>query len=367
MPPDGRNRLKVVGQDWPVPGMLRPDRQEAVMLRIGFAGTFAARFEEIVRARLAIPCEVVVADEAGIVSRLADLDVLVTMAFTREMGGAAGRLKLVQVPGAGLDRIDRSALPAGAWLANAYGHETGIAEYVIGAMVALSRGVVRLDAALRRGIWESQWSVATPWAPAWPELSGRTLGIVGYGRIGQAVARRARAFDMAICAIRRDVGRSAEDDLALLGGLELLDEMLRRADYLVIAVPGTPATRGLIGERQLRAMKPTAVLVNVSRAEIVTEDALYRALAERTIAAAALDVWYRYPTEAGPTLPSRLPFHELPNVLMTPHVSGWTDGMLAARAALIADNIHRAARGEPPMNVVAPGAPGGVLADPISP
>jgi len=280
------------------------------------------------------------------------VDVLVTMAFTREMGAKAKRLKLVQVPGAGLDRIDRSALPEGASLANVYGHETGIAEYVIGAMLSLTRDFARLDAALRRGAWESQWSVGAPPTPVWPELSGKTLGILGYGRIGQCVARRARAFDMEICAIRRDVGRSAEDELTRLGGLEILDEVLRRSDYLVIALPVTPETRGLIGEHQLRAMKPSAVLVNVSRAEIVDEEALYRALAERTIAAAGLDVWYRYPTQAGPTAPARQPFHDLPNVLMTPHVSGWTDGMLRARAKLIAENIHRIARGEPPVNLI---------------
>ena len=99
-------------------------------------------------------------------------------------------------------------------------------------------------------------------------------------------------------------------------------------------------------------MKPTAILVNVARADIVDEDALYSALAERRIAGAALDVWYRYPSAPGPALPARRPFHELPNVLMTPHVSGWTDGMLEARAALIAENIRRVARGEAPENAV---------------
>jgi phosphoglycerate dehydrogenase-like enzyme len=322
------------------------------MLGIGFAGTFAATLEKPVRAHLDIPCDVVVADEAAIVSKLQDVDVLITLAFSREMGAAARRLKLVQVPGAGLDRIDCSALPEGVFLANVYGHETGIAEYVLGAMLSLTRGFARLDAALRRGTWESQWSVGAPPPPAWPELSGKTLGILGYGRIGQCVARRARAFDMEICAVRRDVGRSAADELTRLGGLEIVDEVLRRSDYLVIALSLTPETRGLVGPTQLRAMKPTAVLVNVSRAEIVDEEALYRALAERSIAAAALDVWYRYPTRAEPTLPARQPFHELPNVLMTPHVAGWTDGMLRARAKLIAENIHRTARGEPPVNLI---------------
>jgi len=322
------------------------------MLAVAFAGTFAASLEAPVRAHLGIPCEVVVADEAGIVGKLADVDVLVTMGFTRAMGAAAGRLKLVQVPGAGLERIDRAALPAGTALANAYGHEAGIAEYVLGAMLTLARDFARLDAALRRGVWQSQWAVGAAPPPPWPELAGKTLGILGYGRIGQALARRARAFDMEVCAIRRDVARSVADGLALLGGLEILDTVLRRADYLAITLPATPATRGLIGEAQLASMKRTAVLVNVARAEIVDEQALYTALAERVIAAAALDVWYRYPTDPAPALPARLPFHALPNVLMTPHVSGWTAGMLDARAKLIADNIGRIARGERPENLI---------------
>ncbi len=326
------------------------------MIHVAFAGTFSASLEPRVRAHLAVPCEISVADEPGIVSKLAAVDVLVSLGFTREMGAAAGRLKLVQVPGAGLDRIDRAALPQGAWLANVYGHETGIAEYVLGAMLALTRGFARIDAALRRGAWESQWAVGTPPPVPWPELAGKTLGIVGYGRIGQGVARRARGFDMEILAMRRDVWRSAHDELELLGGLDVLDEVLQRSDYVVLTLPLTPATRGLIGEVQLRAMKPTAVLVNVSRAEIVDEQALYHTLAERRLAGAALDVWYRYPTDAAPTLPARQPFHELDNVLMTPHVSGWTEGMLEARATLIAENIARVARGEPPVNQVSAAA-----------
>src|SRR2546425_5156483 len=177
------------------------------MLAVAFAGTFAASLEAPVRAHLGLPCEVVVADEAGVVGKLGDVDVLVTMAFTREMGAAAGRLKLVQVPGAGLERIDRAALPAGTALANAYGHEVGIAEYVLGAMLTLTRSFARLDAALRRGTWESQWAVGVAPPPAWPELAGKTLGILGYGRIGQSVARRAHAFDMTVLGIRRNTSQ----------------------------------------------------------------------------------------------------------------------------------------------------------------
>ena len=94
------------------------------------------------------------------------------------------------------------------------------------------------------------------------------------------------------------------------------------------------------------------MLINVARAEIVDEAALYQALVQRTIAGAILDVWYQYPTGPGPTLPAHQAFQALPNVLMTPHVSGWTEGMLEARATLIAENIRRAARGEPPVHLI---------------
>src|SRR6516162_6759765 len=190
------------------------------MLKIGIVGTFAASLEAPIRRNLTLACEIIVSDEVGIISRLADIDVLVTMVLTDRMGRACTRLKLVQVPGAGLDRIDRSAIPSGAWLANVYGHENGIAEYVMGAMIALTRDFVRLDRALRIGDWQSQWAVGVAPPPVWPELGGKTIGVLGYGRIGQAVARRARAFGMKICAVRRDVGRSVKDDVAFLGGPE---------------------------------------------------------------------------------------------------------------------------------------------------
>jgi phosphoglycerate dehydrogenase-like enzyme len=324
-------------------------------MKVAFAGAFAAQMAEPVRARLALPCEVVIDDEAGIVSRLADVDVLVSMGFSAAMAGAAPRLRLMQVPGAGLDRIDRGALRPGTHLANAYGHEAGIAEYIIGAMIALTRSFGRLDAKMRRGEWESQWAVGTPAPPLWPELTGKTLGILGFGHIGQALARRAAAFDMQVCAIRRQAQAEAVN-VSFVGGPERLDEVLRLADYLAVTLSLSSETRNLIDARRLQSMKPTAFLVNVARAEIFDEAALYRALASGKLAGAALDVWYRYPTATGPTPPAAQPFGELGNAIMTPHISGWTEGMLEARATLIADNIARTARGEMPLNIIKPAA-----------
>jgi phosphoglycerate dehydrogenase-like enzyme len=326
-------------------------------MKIAFAGSFAARLAEPVRARLALPCEIIVdEDEAGILAQLAEVDVLVSLLFTRRMAEAAPRLRLLHVPGAGLDRVDRGALQAGTHLANAHGHETGIAEYVIGAMIALSRSFGALDARLRRGEWESQWAVGRAAPPPWPELAGKTLGILGFGHIGQALARRASAFDMRVSAIRRTVEGPPPAGVSFVGGPERLDDVLRQADHLAVTLPLSPETRGLLDARRLGLLRPTAFLINVARAEIIDEPALFGALANGGLAGAAVDVWYRYPDRPGPAQPARLPFHELGNVIMTPHVSGWTEGMLDARARLIAENIERTARGLPPLHAVDPPA-----------
>jgi phosphoglycerate dehydrogenase-like enzyme len=323
-------------------------------MKVAFAGAFAAQIADPVRERLSLACHIV-ADVAtpDIIERLHDADVLVSMEFSARMAEAAPRLRLVQVPGAGLDRIDRSALRPGTWLANVYGHEIGIAEYVIGTMIALTRSFARLDNALRRGGWEeSQWAVGATAPPPWPELAGKTLGILGFGHIGQALARRAVAFDMRVCAARRSPQQDALHDLARIVGPEHIDDVLRQSDYVAITLPLSSETLDLIDDRRLGLLRPTAFLINVGRAEICNEAALYQALASGRIAGAALDVWYRYPTAAVPTLPATRPFHELRNVIMTPHVSGWTEGMLAARATLIAENIARTARGETPLNAI---------------
>jgi phosphoglycerate dehydrogenase-like enzyme len=321
----------------------------APLPRIAFLGGLSRSLAEPVRTRLPMPCDIVLTDEAGAPALLPTLDVLVSLVFTAAMGAAAGRLRLLQVPGAGLDRIDRRALPPGARLANAYGHEAGIAEFALGALIALERNLLGLDRSLRRGVWESQWGPGAPPPPA-RELAGRTLAILGYGGIGRALARRALAFDMTVVAIRQTPG--APDAGVRLHGPDALHRVLAEADHVALSLPLTPATRGLIGARELGLMKATATLVNVARAEIVDAEALFQALRDRRIAGAALDVWYRYPQGADATFPASQPFHELANVIMTPHVSGWTDGMLRARADVVAGNIARVLRGETPVNLI---------------
>lgn len=190
-------------------------------------------------------------------------------------------------------------------------------------------------------------------AAALAGTGGQDFGDSGIWSHGQAVARRAVAFDMRVCAVRRQAQTELPSGVAFVGGLERLDEVLGQADYLAVTLSLSAETRNLIDDRRLRLMKPAAFLVNVARAEIFDEAALYAALASGRIAGAALDVWYRYPVSVEPTPPATQPFHQLGNVMMTPHVSGWTEGMLTARACVIAENIGRVARGELPLNMIA--------------
>jgi phosphoglycerate dehydrogenase-like enzyme len=129
--------------------------------------------------------------------------------------------------------------------------------------------------------------------------------------------------------------------------------MLPECDFVVPAIAQGPETEGLPDARRLALMKRSAFLVNIARGAVLDEDAVYAALRDRRIGGAAVDVWWRYPSESEPKRrPSHHPFHELPNVIMTPHCSGWTEGMVARRWAEVAGNINRFVRGEPLDNVV---------------
>ena len=184
------------------------------------------------------------------------------------------------------------------------------------------------------------------------EVRGSTLGIVGYGRVGQEVARRAAPFGVRILAANRSP-REPEAGVEQVFPLAELDRMLPLCDTVALCTALGPETTGLIDARRLALMKPTAFLVNIARGAVIDEDAVYAALREGRIGGAALDVWWQYPDAAEPRRRgSRHPFHELPNVIVTPHNSGWTQGMVRRRWDEIADNIGRCVRGESLINIV---------------
>jgi phosphoglycerate dehydrogenase-like enzyme len=279
----------------------------------------------------------------------ADADILVTNQWRAEYPSAP-KAGLVQSVATGIDLIDLAALPHGVAICNAFGHETAIAEYVLMTMLVWSHRFREI---------ESDFRTRSSWRPSWVqsgaphgEILGSTVGIVGLGRVGHEVARRAAAFGCHVIAANRSP-RPPQGSVERVYPLSELDRMLPACDFVVVCTALGPETEKLIDSNRLGLMKRSAFLVNIARGAVVDEDAVYQALRDRSIAGAALDVWWQYPNAAEPERrPSRHPFHELPNIIMTPHCSGWTAGMVARRWAEVAGNINRFARGEPLENVV---------------
>ena len=207
------------------------------------------------------------------------------------------KLRLVRhIPAAGLDAVDLAAVPQGCRVCNVFEHDIGVSEYVMAAMLYFTIGLVSKSERFRSGSWTDSPRVGAPFRP---ELAGRTVGLIGYGHIGRAVAGRAKAFGLRVMALAR-TRRDLDPPPDWLGEPGELPALLEAADFVVIACPLNEATRGLIGRSEFAHMKPEAVLINVARGPIVDEDALYEALANRTIRGAVLDVWYRYPEPGTP-------------------------------------------------------------------
>ena len=280
--------------------------------------------------------------------RPVDVDVVIASRFAAKEA-ARVRFRLLQAPGAGIDKIDFAAVDPEAAICNAYEHEGPIAEYVFAAVLDHAVGY----GAMTRRMAEQGWGGAYFSRPPHGEVAGATIGLVGLGHIGAAVAHRAKAFGMTVMAVTASRRERTPDDVDWIATAERLDDMLARADYLVLACPLTNATRGMLTMRAFRQMKPTALIINVARAEVADEADLYAALKDGVIAGAVLDTWYRYPASAtDDATPSRFPFASLSNVRMTPHSAAWTDGVWDRRCAVFGRNIARLRAGEPLLNVV---------------
>jgi len=266
-----------------------------------------------------------------LLGKIKGYDVLVVRSatkVTKDVIDAGRKLKIIARAGAGLDNIDVQAASArGIKLINAPEAPTiAVAELVIGLMLSWARQLPRADASTKQGRWEKTQLMGS-------ELHGKTLGIIGTGRIGRAVGYRAKAFLMNLLAF--DVGRSAEFAERTGGRYVDLDELLHESDFVTLHVPLTPQTHHMIGKRELGLMKPTAVLINTSRGEVVDETALVEALRKGKIAGACLDVYEREPPKGSPLL-------KLPNVILTPHIGASTAEAQRDAAVLVAEKIKGA-------------------------
>ncbi len=262
--------------------------------------------------------------------------------LARELLLAAPRLKWFQVITAGVDGLVKEGLVGqGFTITKVSGLAApAIAEYAIGGMLMLCKG---LHVSIRDQAdhhWRFRFTA---------ELTGKTCGIIGLGAIGRETAKRARAMGMRVVGSRRRAdGTDGDPDCDLLVAHSDLGRILRESDYVVLAVPLTDETRGLIGAPELAQMKPTGYLINVARGAVVDEVALATALADGTIAGAALDVFDREP------LPAESPLWGMANVIITPHISGAVEGYAGKVTGMFIENLRRYVAGEPLENVVDP-------------
>jgi phosphoglycerate dehydrogenase-like enzyme len=293
-------------------------------------------------------------DEEQLLRLVPHADVYVGTYFTHAAGAAASdRLRTLLVTAAGVDQIDRTAVPAGVTVANSYGHGRAIAEYVLMATLAAERQLLWHDAELRQGRWHTRLVDAD--APRMRNVDQRTLGVVTLGHIGQEVAKLALAVGMTVKGVTRSPEKefAGREDLAWIGPMGELDRLCAESDVVVVTTPGNPQTQGLIGQRQLAHLGPHGTLINVGRGAVVDEQALYAALAGKRLGYAALDVWNAWASaEEHPV--SELPFAELGNVLMTPHYCATTEDTYRLRAEELAANLLRVSEGAALTNVVWP-------------
>jgi phosphoglycerate dehydrogenase-like enzyme len=291
-------------------------------------------------------------DEEVLAADLRDADVYVGSVFTESMRAAAHMLQLVHAAGAGVDKISMAPAEQNPFVANTFHHEESIAEHVVATAVALRRGLFAADKALRNDVWATSVYDATLPQPS--TLRDARIGFVGFGHIGRRTWNLLRAFGTSAAAVtgRGEVDAEAEG-LRWAADTSKLDVLLRESDILVLSAPLNERTEGMIGAGELSALGGDGIVINVGRGPLVQEHALFEALSSNTIAGAAIDVWYAYPGIDGNAAPSRLPFRELPNIIMTPHSSGITAQTFSGRALDIAANICRLEGGEPLRNVVA--------------
>src|SRR3954471_18357425 len=245
----------------------------------GLAARVAPRIMAKMREKLDEP--IILADlndTQRIIPALGEAEIVVSHIWRPDFPEAP-RLKLLQAATAGIDMIDTESLPRGITVCNVYGHEPAIAEYVLMTWLALTHRLLDTVIEFRGGSWAShQPAGGSPHG----EIFGKTLGILGYGRIGREVAHRAASFGVTVVAANRSPVRE-KGDASEIYPLAELDRMLPRIDALVVAAGLGPETRGLIDARFLGLMKPSAVLINIGRAAIVDEEALYEALRDNRL------------------------------------------------------------------------------------
>ena len=250
---------------------------------------------------------------------------------------AGKQLRLIQVPFSGMEWLKKEWLPVGCIVCNTNQHSEPIAEYVMLGILEFAINMRHMDRELRQGRWTYGGSIVRGLKHS--EIQHKTIGFIGFGHIAKRVTELATPFGMEFIAITRNPKVDAR--LKWWKDSSHLEALLMESDYVLITAPLSESTRDLINESTLKKMKPTGVIINVARGPIINEAAIYKALKNHEIGGALLDVWYQYAsTDNLEMQPSVLPFHDLDNVIMTPHTASWTDQLDQRRIDSVVKNIQ---------------------------
>lgn len=276
-------------------------------------------------------------DEA--IKHVSDADVIIGAMIPGNVIKEAKKLKLIHAITAGVDKIDLNAVKEiNVPLCNTRGaYSIPVAEHAIALIMIWELKLLKQFEYVKSGKWNSV---------SHGELTNKVLGIIGYGDIGREIAKRGKGLGMRVLALKKSISSRKDEYLDFLGSIKDLAFILRESDYVVISLPLTHETYHMIGEKELKMMKNSAVLVNISRGAVVDEIALIKALKEKWIAGALLDVLEKEPPD--PTNP----LLTMDNVIITPHTSGITENAFIRVAEIIAENLKRLENGERLINQV---------------
>jgi len=283
-----------------------------------------------------------------------DADILASNRASREFIEAAQKLKMIQTFSAGVEDIDQLAVQehGDVILCNSHINAEEVAEYAIALLLAVAKNIILNDRELRNGNWVYAFGGPRPNI----EIRHKNGLLIGLGNIGSEIAKRMQSFDVRLSAATRS-GVSKQSHLVdTLLKIDQVQPLVEEADFVILALPLTSETEGLVGEKFLSWMKPSSIIINISRGPIIDENALFQALKEHRIHGAGLDVWWRYPSKWGGKAepPADLPFQDLDNIVVSPHRAGYSENTEREYFQFAAENILRFIQDQEPLNIVDP-------------
>ena len=334
----------------------RPKMKVLVLSKMITPQRWEKAFDELnKKAKLDIEFIIPETDERENIKKyLKVVEVAIGGSFSKEDLEKAKKLKLIQIPFAGVDKLDFSLYKnyPNIFICNIHANKHAVAEHAFALILALAKNIVFNDRDLRLGRWHG-FSVKEPTI----QLQGKSLGIVGLGSIGWEIAKIGHALGMKVFALKRNIEEKdlkKKNILEFLGEKEDLEKVINESDFIVVVVPLTKETSGLIGKKELLLMRGK-YLINIARGVVIDEEALFKSLKEHHLAGAAIDTWYQYPSlEQREVLPSKYDFDKLENVVLSPHTAGYTDRALEENIKSVFDNIVKIYYGEEPESRIDP-------------